>query len=97
MFKFSVRKYLSLVFVLALVLTASFGSSDSASAAGEVGLARAIAAQEAHTNSLMEIEGVVGTAVGVGSGNGHVVLALTESLESKDFPERSTAWFFDHT
>ncbi len=41
------------------------------------GLARAIAAQEAHTDSLIGIAGVVGTAVGSGA-NGAVVFVFTE-------------------
>ena len=42
------------------------------------GLDRAIEAQERHTDALMAIEGVVGTAVGRSAGGAPVVLALTE-------------------
>ncbi len=43
------------------------------------GLARAIAAQEAHTDALMAKEGVVGTAVGLGEDGKPVILILTEA------------------
>jgi len=86
MFKFSFRRFLSLSLILALVLTASFGSSGQAAAAGEVGLAKAIAAQEAHTNSIMSIDGVIGTAVGRGAGGGHIVLALTTAQGVRGIP-----------
>ena len=86
MFKHLFRRYLPLALILALVLTASFGSTGEAAAAGEVGLARAIAAQEANTSSLMAIDGVIGTAVGRGSGGGHVVLALTTASGVSGIP-----------
>ncbi len=86
MFKLSIRRYLSLALVLALVLTASIGSLGQASAAGEVGLARAIAAQEANSDSIMSIDGVIGTAIGNGSGGGHIVLALTTAQGVKGLP-----------
>ena len=76
MSKFSFGRYLSLALVLALVLTASFVSSRQAGAGGETDLGHAIAVQEAHTDRLMAIDGVIGTAVGAGSGGGHVILAL---------------------
>lgn len=72
------RSFIALGLVLALIVTAVFGGNDQASAAGETDLGRAIAAQEANTVALMAIDGVIGTAVGQGSGGGHVVLALTE-------------------
>ncbi len=40
---------------------------------GAAGLVRAIAAQEQHTPELLAIPGVVGTAVGLGSGSVPVV------------------------
>ena len=86
MFKQPFRRYLSLALVLALVLTASFGSSGQAAAAGETDLGRAIAAQEAHTDALMAIDGVIGTAVGRGAGGGHVVLALTTAAGISGIP-----------
>jgi hypothetical protein len=43
------------------------------------GLARAIEAQERHTERLMELGGVVGTAVGLDESAGYAVLVLTES------------------
>jgi hypothetical protein len=72
------RIFIALGLVLALVATAVFGGNDQAAAAGETDLGRAIAAQEANTAALMAIDGVIGTAVGQGSGGGHIVLALTE-------------------
>ncbi len=42
------------------------------------GLARAIEAQERHTERLMELAGVVGTAVGLDESAGYAVLVLTE-------------------
>ena len=73
MFKHLFRRYLSIALVLALVLFASFGSLDDAAAAGETDLGRAIAAQEAHTDALMAIDGVVGTAVAVGAAQAAVL------------------------
>jgi hypothetical protein len=45
----------------------------------EPGLARAIAVQERHTDSLLETQGVVGTAVGLGAGGSPVVKIYTEA------------------
>ncbi len=50
------------------------------------GLARAIAVQEYHTNSLMAKSGVVGTAVGLVDG-GPVVKIFTESAEVSGLPK----------
>ena len=86
MFKHLIRRYLSLALILALVLAASFGSPGQAAAAGETDLGRAIAAQEKHTDALMAIDGVIGTAVGRGNGGGHVVLALTTSAGVSGIP-----------
>ena len=86
MFKRPFRRHLSLALVLALVLMASFGSSGQAAAAGETDLGRAIAAQEAHTDALMAIDGVIGTAVGRGTGGGHIVLTLTTAAGISGIP-----------
>ncbi len=43
------------------------------------GLARAMAAQERHTDNLLRIQGVVGTAVGLGAGGQPVVKIYTEA------------------
>jgi hypothetical protein len=80
------RRYLSILAVLALVLVATLGGSNQASAAGESGLAQAIAAQERNTDSLLAIDGVIGTAVGQGNAGGHVVLALTTSAGVRGIP-----------
>ena len=86
MFRHLIRRVLPLALVFALLLTMSFGSSDEASAAGETNLGRAIAAQNANTNALMAIDGVIGTAVGRGTGGGHVVLALTTAGGVRGIP-----------
>ena len=59
---------ISVVLIGALAAMPVFGAGN-----GDQGLENALAAQEKHTDSLMEIEGVVGTAVGHGAqGNGAV-------------------------
>ena len=70
----------ALVAVLATVLALLMvGPAFAGGHAGDPpGLARAIAAQEAHTDALMAKEGVVGTAVGLGPNGSPVVLILTE-------------------
>ncbi len=50
------------------------------------GLERAIEAQEYHTNSLMAVPGVVGTAVGLGAGGQAVVKIYTESATVAGLP-----------
>ncbi len=60
---------------LAAVLVVSPGYAQPAF---EPGLARAIAVQERHTDSLLETQGVVGTAVGLGAGGQPVVKIYTE-------------------
>ena len=69
-----------LVAVLASVLALLMAGPASAGGhpADPPGLARAIAAQEAHTDDVMAKEGVVGTAVGLGPNGSPVVLILTE-------------------
>jgi len=58
------------LFVLSGVLLAQ-GNSDTA-------FERVKAVQERHTDTLMGIKGVVGTAVGLDGSNGHVVIVLVE-------------------
>lgn len=58
------------LFVLSGVLLAQ-GNSDTA-------FERVKAVQERHTDTLMGIKGVVGTAVGLDEANGHVVIVLVE-------------------
>ena len=50
------------------------------------GLARAIAAQEAHTDALLAVDGVVGTAVGLSPSGKHQVLIFTESAGVTGLP-----------
>ncbi|NQW17543.1 MAG: carboxypeptidase regulatory-like domain-containing protein [Chloroflexi bacterium] len=80
------RRFLSILAVLAVVLVATLGGSNHAAAAGESGLARAIAAQEANTDTLLAIDGVIGTAVGQAESGGHVVLALTTAAGVRGIP-----------
>ena len=70
------RKRFLLAFVVGL-LGMAMGLFAGASP-NPPGLARAIEVQEAHTDALMAITGVVGTAVGRSAGGAPVVLALTE-------------------
>ena len=71
------RLLVALVAVIALTgaLAAApvFGGNDG----GVTGVEKAIAAQEKHTDALLSIKGVVGTAVGAGSDNRAVVLVFT--------------------
>ena len=64
--------------IAALAAVPVFGAGE-----GDPGLEKALAAQEKHTDSLMEIEGVVGTAVGQGAnGQGAVfVFAATRGVK----------------
>ena len=78
MFKHIIRRYLSLALVLVLVLAASVGTVQTAVASGDNGLEKAIAAQEAHTDALLSISGVNGTAVGFDARGVAIVLVLTE-------------------
>ncbi len=50
------------------------------------GLDRAIEAQEQHTDAFLDIQGVVGTAVGVGAKGGAVVKIYTETVGVADLP-----------
>lgn len=56
------------------VLAIGFGS---ASAGGDIGLEKAIAAQESHNPQLLSVPGVVGTGVGAGP-NGAAILVMLE-------------------
>ena len=51
-----------------------------------VGLARAVAAQERHTDQLLAVTGVVGTAVGVRGDGKHVVKIFTEAAGVAGLP-----------
>ena len=73
------RRLLTLALLAVFVLTASVGGTQTAVASGDDGLARAIAAQEKHTDELLAIPGVVGTGVGHGSRGRAAVFVLTET------------------
>lgn len=76
--------------LLAVVLLAAIGggSSDASANNGVRGLDRAIAAQEAHTDALLALDGVVGTAVGLGGNGSAVVFVFTESAGVTGIPGR---------
>ena len=61
-----------------LTLLVALPVSAGGNAGDPPGLARAIAAQEGHTDSLMDIDSVVGTGVGLGASGRAVVFVLTE-------------------
>ncbi|MCJ7676059.1 MAG: hypothetical protein MUO33_13040, partial [Sedimentisphaerales bacterium] len=68
---------------LLLVVVAVFGllvlsSMLSAQGRSQDAFERVKEVQEKHTDRLMAIDGVVGTAVGLGDGAGHAVLVLLE-------------------
>ena len=65
--------------ILVLAVVASLVALTAGlAAAAPPGLARAIEAQEAHTDALLAKAGVVGTAVGLNGGGQPIVLILTE-------------------
>ena len=66
--------FVSLSLLLALALSPAFAQP----AFDPPGLERAIEAQERHTDDLLGIQGVVGTAVGLGTNGGAVVKIYTE-------------------
>ena len=59
---------------------------------GADGLDRAKQAQERHTDELLAIPGVVGTAVGHGAAGRAAVLSSPSRLASPEFPARSTGY-----
>src|SRR5215210_4287779 len=63
--------FLGLLVVLAGILAAAAAARTDS---GAPGLAQAIAAQDRHTNELMSVSGVVGTAATIQSGEGAVVV-----------------------
>jgi PKD repeat protein len=81
------RKFLLFTIVAAVVaLTAT---TVYAAPPGEPpGLKRAIEVQEAHTDSLLTIPGVVGTAVGLGADGEPVVKIYTESANVAGLPKK---------
>lgn len=78
------RNLLVLVGVLLSVMALGAAPSQSNGA----GLEQAIAAQERHTDALLGIQGVVGTAVGLAADGTPVVLVLTERAGVAGLPTR---------
>jgi len=72
------RGLLGVILLAVLVAAASVGGAGTAEAGGN-GLAKAIAAQEGHTDALLARAGVVGTAVGHGPDGSPVVVIFTET------------------
>ena len=78
------KKPMSLTVILAVILIGAMAALPVFGAGnGDQGLDKALAAQEKHTDELMGIEGVVGTAVGHGvNGKGAVfVFAATRGIK----------------
>lgn len=73
--------------MLFIVLVAGIVSAQGPPSAPP-GLARAIAAQEAHTDRLLASPGVIGTAVGLGTDGRPVVKIYTESAGVPGLPHR---------
>ena len=85
------RRFAAFAAAVALLVTASAGSGPAALAGGDSGaqgIARAIAAQEAHTDALLTRAGVTGTAVGLGDGGEPVVLILTDQRGVRGLPSQ---------
>ena len=81
------RKFIPLSILIGLLsLLAVIPVAAGGHAGDPPGLAKAIAAQEAHTDALLAIDGVVGTAVGLAPGGKHEVLIFTESAGVAGLP-----------
>ena len=82
------RKLLSLGSLIAVVLLAALATSPIYGQAGRggQGLETAIAAQEDHTDFLLSISGVVGTAVGYNADGAPAVLIFTEAAGIPGLP-----------
>ena len=72
--------------LVALAIVFSGGAGAGAGPPDENGVDRAIAAQEGHTPALLAIQGVVGTAVGLGPNGSPAVLIFTESAGIAGLP-----------
>ena len=78
---------LALLLMALVVAVAASGGPQTAEAGGN-GLAKAIAAQERHTEALLTKGGVAGTAIGVGADGEATVLILTEYPGVRGLPAR---------
>ena len=81
------RGLLALSLLAVVVAVASLGGAGTV-AAGEDGLAKAIAAQEGHTDTLLAKAGVVGTAIGLGPDGKPAVYVLTEKPGVRGIPQQ---------
>lgn len=74
------RRIFCKILLVVVVVLGLFALSGVLEAAGNSGAAfdRVKAVQEAHTNRLMAVKGVVGTAIGLDESGGHVVAVLLE-------------------
>ncbi len=80
------RKFL-LFTIIAAVVTLTATTVYAAPPDKPPGLGKAIAAQEAHTDALLAIPGVVGTAVGLGADGQPVVKIYTKSAKITGLPK----------
>ena len=80
------RKLLSLGSLIAVVLLIALATSPIYGQRGGQGLETAIAAQEDHTDFLLSISGVVGTAVGYNADGAPAVLIFTEAAGIPGLP-----------
>ncbi|MBI4202004.1 MAG: hypothetical protein HY532_02660 [Chloroflexi bacterium] len=71
--------------LMAMTSAAVFGQEGGAQVAG---LEQAIAAQERHTDRLLQVQGVVGTAVGLGAGGKAAVFVFIERGDVAGIPSR---------
>jgi len=83
-----VRRFLLFAVVAVVVAMTANAVYAAPPPDGPPGLKRAIEAQEAHTNSLLTIPGVVGTAVGLQADGAPVVKIYTESANVAGLPKK---------
>lgn len=82
------RKFVLFAVIIALLASMTATVHAAPPPDGPPGLKRAIEAQEAHTNSLLAIPGVVGTAVGLRTDGEPVVKIYTESANVAGLPKK---------
>ncbi|MFC1991409.1 PKD domain-containing protein [Chloroflexota bacterium] len=81
------RKFLIILVLLSLVISMGTTVQAAPPEGGPPGLERALAAQEAHTDRLLNIPGVVGTGVGLNHEGKAAVKILTESTGVARLPK----------
>ncbi|MFC1981632.1 Ig-like domain-containing protein [Chloroflexota bacterium] len=82
------RKFVLLAIIITLVISMAATVHAAPPPEGPPGLQRAIEAKEAHTDVLMAIPGVVGTAVGLGADNEPVVKVYAKSAGVAGLPRQ---------